>query len=257
MPTRSRDALDVQDRPSAGQPETVRRFPRFAVDRANPATVAYSGRLRPLRVILVLDNRDSFIFNLVQALLEVPAEVLCVRSDAVSWQEVRSLDPDAILVGPGPGEPAEAGCSEDVIRELSGDIPMLGVCLGHQAIATAFGGRVVRSAELVHGKTRAVQHDGRGVFAGAPSPIDMARYNSLTVDETCLPAELEVSARGPGGEIMGLRHRSRPLEGIQFHPESVLCIDSGGRSLLDHFAQPFRANAPLPEEYDPAWHGNP
>jgi len=206
-------------------------------------------------VILVLDNRDSFTFNLVQALLEVPAEVVCVRTDAVSWQEVRAMDPDALLVGPGPGEPAGAGCTEDVIRELSADIPTLGVCLGHQAIATAFGGRVVRSAELVHGALRPVEHDGRGVFEGVPSPLEFARYNSLIVEEASLPAELEVSARSSNGEIMGLRHRTRPLEGVQFHPESVLCIDSGGRSLFQRFAQPFRASAPLPVEYDPVWQG--
>lgn len=184
-------------------------------------------------MLLVLDNRDSFTFNLVQFLLELGAEVEVRRSDALDVAAVRALDPRRIVVGPGPGEPRAGGCSEAVIRELSARVPVLGVCLGHQAIATAFGGRVARARELVHGWTSSVSHDGRGVFAGLPARLACARYHSLAVEEHSLPACLEISARAEDGTIMGLRHRERPLEGVQFHPESVL--SACGRELLGNF----------------------
>jgi anthranilate synthase component 2 len=190
-------------------------------------------------MLLVLDNRDSFTFNLVQLLLELGARLEVRRSDAVGVAEVRALAPRHILVGPGPGGPQGAGCSEALIRELSGSIPVLGVCLGHQAIATAFGGRVAGARELVHGWTSRVAHDGRGVFAGLPQHVACARYHSLAVVDDGLPACLEVSARAEDGTIMGLRHRERPVEGVQFHPESVL--SRHGRELLANFLA-FRPN---------------
>jgi len=185
-------------------------------------------------VILVLDNRDSFTFNLVQLLIELGGEVRVERSDRVGWRALARLRPSAILVGPGPGTPERAGSSEDVVRHLSADVPTLGICLGHQAIATAFGGRVIPARELCHGQTRALHHDGRGVFRGLASPLQLTRYNSLTVHPD-LPDELEISARDDEGEILGLRHRRRPLEGVQVHPESILCIESGGRELIANF----------------------
>lgn len=184
-------------------------------------------------MILVLDNRDSFTFNLVQYLAELGQAVEVARADQVDLDGLRRLAPAAILVGPGPGGPSRAGCSEAVLRELSAEIPCLGVCLGMQAMATAFGGSVRRARELVHGWTSAIEHDGRGVFAGLPRPLPMTRYHSLAVEERDLPACLEISARAPDGEIMGLRHRERPLEGVQFHPESVL--SQHGRELLANF----------------------
>lgn len=185
-------------------------------------------------LILVLDNRDSFTFNLVQALQELGAEVEVARAGDLSSGEVARRHPAGLLLGPGPGTPSGAGCCEDVVRELEG-VPLLGVCLGHQALATALGGRLARDEDLCHGQTRPVTHDGRGVFAGLPNPLALTRYNSLRVDEAALPAELEVSARGPRGEIAGLRHRTRPLESVQGHPESMLCVDAGGRALLANF----------------------
>ena len=202
--------------------------------RGDTPGLAGSGRTcSDLGVLLVLDNRDSFTFNLVQFLLEEGAEVLTLRASALDVASVRALRPERVLVGPGPGTPAGAGCSEAVIRELSAKIPVLGVCLGHQAIATALGGRVRRARELVHGRASAIAHDGRGVLAGLPSPFEAGRYHSLAVDEQDLPACLEVSARTPDGEVMGLRHRAHRLEGVQFHPESVL--SEHGHRLLRNF----------------------
>lgn len=182
-------------------------------------------------LILVLDNRDSFTFNLVHALEGLGADVRVERAARVSVRDVTRLRPRGVLIGPGPGTPERAGCSEAVVREVT-DVPVLGVCLGHQALATALGGRLTRETELCHGQTRPVTHDGRGVFAGLASPLAITRYNSLAVDGRTLPEELVVSARGPAGEVAGLRHRERPLEGVQGHPESVLCVEPGGRALL-------------------------
>ncbi len=185
-------------------------------------------------MILVLDNRDSFTFNLVQALYSLGAEVEVRRAGATSVREVLRLAPERVLIGPGPGRPEAAAVSLDLIGSLPADVPILGVCLGHQAIGVAFGARVERSRELVHGKAVVVQHDGRGVFRGLPSPLRQARYNSLAVLEDGFPDSLVVTARSPDGEILGLRHRERPIEGVQFHPESVL--SERGLELLANFA---------------------
>jgi anthranilate synthase/aminodeoxychorismate synthase-like glutamine amidotransferase len=186
-------------------------------------------------VILVLDNRDSFVFNLVQYLRETGAEVEVRRAAEIDLRGVRALAPTHVVVGPGPGTPATAGCSEAVVRELSSELPILGVCLGHQAIGTAFGGRVRRARELLHGRTTRVHHDGRGVFRDLPDGFAATRYHSLVVDPEHVPACLEVSARGADGEILGLRHRERPLEGVQFHPESI--SSEHGRELLGNFLE--------------------
>lgn len=184
-------------------------------------------------MFLVLDNRDSFTFNLVQALSALGARVEVVRSDAVTARDVAARKPDRILVGPGPGGPDGAGCSVEVIAELSDRVPILGVCLGHQALGAAFGACIGSAHELVHGRTVAVTHDGHGVFRGLPRPARFTRYNSLTVLAEHLPDCLEISARAPDGDVMGLRHRERPAEGIQFHPESVL--SEHGLELLANF----------------------
>jgi len=185
-------------------------------------------------LILVIDNRDSFTFNLVQALQVLGARVQVERAGPLTIAAIRRSNPAGILIGPGPGTPERAGCCERIVREVS-DVPILGVCLGHQALATALGGRLLRDRDLCHGQTRPVRHDGRGVFRGLRNPLELARYNSLTVDEDSLPDELTVSARGPQGDIAGLRHRTRPLEGVQAHPESILCVDRGGSALLANF----------------------
>jgi anthranilate synthase/aminodeoxychorismate synthase-like glutamine amidotransferase len=174
---------------------------------------------------LVIDNYDSFTFNLVQYLGELGADVKVYKNDALDVAGIRSLAPEGILISPGPCTPNEAGVSLDLLRELAGTLPILGVCLGHQAIGQAFGGRVVRAARLMHGKTSPILHDGRGVFSGLPSPFEATRYHSLLVERSSLPACLEISAWTSEGEIMGLRHREQAVEGVQFHPESVLTIE--------------------------------
>jgi len=182
-------------------------------------------------MLLVLDNRDSFTFNLVQALSVLGAQVEVVRADRVTARDVARRAPERILIGPGPGAPRGAGCSIEVIASLA--VPILGVCLGHQALGAAFGARIGRARELVHGRAVAVRHDGRGVFRGLPSPLRCTRYNSLGVLADGLPECLEVSARSDDGDVMGLRHRELPLEGVQFHPESVL--SEHGLELLSNF----------------------
>ncbi len=188
-------------------------------------------------MVFVLDNYDSFTYNLVQYLGELGAEVEVRRNDQVSVEEIEALRPERILLSPGPCTPQEAGISIDVIRHFAGKVPLLGVCLGHQAIGAAFGGMVVRAANLMHGKTSQVEHDGKTIFSGLPSPLVATRYHSLIVAEKGLPSDLEVSAwaleKGGGKVIMGLRHRRYPLEGVQFHPESVLT--SGGKQLIRNF----------------------
>jgi anthranilate synthase component 2 len=184
-------------------------------------------------MILLIDNYDSFTYNLYQYLCELGAEVRVVRNDAISVHEVRELRPERIVISPGPCTPAEAGISVDLIQELAGQVPILGVCLGHQAIGAAFGAQVVRAPMVMHGKTSSVTHDGRGIFAGLPRPFTATRYHSLIVEEEGLPDCLEVTARSEDGIIMGLRHRECDIYGVQFHPESILT--TGGHRLLANF----------------------
>jgi len=188
-------------------------------------------------MVFVLDNYDSFTYNLVQYMGELGAEMVIRRNDDLTVEQVEDLHPERIVLSPGPCTPQEAGISIPLIRHFAGKVPILGVCLGHQAIGAAFGGSIVRAPQLMHGKTSPVEHDGRNLFAGLANPLTCTRYHSLIVAEENLPEELEVSARvqnGSGhGTIMGLRHRSYPVEGVQFHPESVLTAD--GKSLIQNF----------------------
>jgi anthranilate synthase/aminodeoxychorismate synthase-like glutamine amidotransferase len=179
--------------------------------------------------ILVVDNYDSFVYNLVQYLGQLGAEPLVYRNDAIDVETARSLQPDGLLVSPGPGRPETAGVSGALIAGLAGAVPVLGVCLGHQCIGELFGGRVART-HVMHGKTSSIAHDGRGVFAGLPDPFTATRYHSLTVDAGSIPPALEVSAWADDGTVMGLRHRTLAVEGVQFHPESILT--EGGHRLL-------------------------
>jgi anthranilate synthase component 2 len=184
-------------------------------------------------MVFVLDNYDSFTYNLVQYMGELGAEIAVRRNDELTPEEVESLHPDRILLSPGPCTPQEAGISIPLIRHFAGKLPILGVCLGHQAIGAAFGGKVVRAPKLMHGKTSEVIHDGRSLFHGISSPMTCTRYHSLIVAEDGLPRQLEVTARTEDGIIMGLRHREYPVEGVQFHPESVLTLD--GKQLIRNF----------------------
>jgi len=186
-------------------------------------------------VIFVLDNYDSFTYNLVQYMGEMGAEMTIRRNDELTVDEVEALAPERILLSPGPCTPQEAGISIELVQRFAGKVPILGVCLGHQAIGAAFGGEVVRAPRLMHGKTSEVEHDGKTVFTGIASPMTCTRYHSLIVSEKNLPAELEVSARTADGTIMGLRHRNYPVEGVQFHPESVLTDD--GKRLIRNFLE--------------------
>jgi anthranilate synthase/aminodeoxychorismate synthase-like glutamine amidotransferase len=180
--------------------------------------------------VLVIDNYDSFTFNLVQYLGELGAETDVHKNDGIDVQAIRELHPDGVLISPGPCTPNEAGVSLDLLRELGRELTILGVCLGHQAIGQAYGGRVVRASRLMHGKTSPIVHEGRGVFAGLPSPFDATRYHSLIVERSSLPPSLEITAWTEQGEIMGLRHRTHAVEGVQFHPESVLTLE--GKRLI-------------------------
>ena len=172
--------------------------------------------------LLLIDNYDSFTYNLVQAFLVLGAEVLVHRNDALSVQQALQLAPTHLCISPGPGTPYDAGVSMDMIRAFEGVVPVLGVCLGHQSITEVFGGKVVRAGRLMHGKTSMVTHDGQGLFAGLPDPCEVGRYHSLIAQPESLPPELVVTARTAEGEIMGLRHRELMVDGVQFHPESVL-----------------------------------
>jgi para-aminobenzoate synthetase component 2 len=183
--------------------------------------------------LLMIDNYDSFTYNLVQYLGELGAEVDVRRNDAIGVAGARALRPDAIVISPGPCTPAEAGVSVAILRELSGEFPMLGVCLGHQCMGEAFGAKVVRAGHLMHGKTSPILHDGKTIFAGLPNPFEAMRYHSLLVAPESVPGCLEVSARTAEGEIMGLRHRERRIEGVQFHPESIGTRE--GKDLLRNF----------------------
>jgi len=201
------------------------------------ATAALRTGLASVRAVsarvLVIDNYDSFVYNLVQYLGELGAEPIVHRHDAVTLDDVEALAPDAVLVSPGPGRPEDAGVSTAVIRWAAGRVPLLGVCLGHQAIGAAWGGSVVRAPEVMHGKTSMVHHGGTGVFAGLPDPLEATRYHSLIVDRDSVPDELEVTATSEDGLVMGLRHREFDVEGVQFHPESILTAH--GHDLLANF----------------------
>jgi anthranilate synthase/aminodeoxychorismate synthase-like glutamine amidotransferase len=183
--------------------------------------------------LLLVDNYDSFTYNLVQAFLVLGADVLVHRNDAITVEQARALEPTHLCISPGPGTPHDAGVSMDMIRAFAGQIPVLGVCLGHQSIVEVFGGDVVRAGRLMHGKVSAVNHDAKGVFAGAPQPLEVGRYHSLIAKPETLPAVLEVTARTPEGEIMGVRHAQLNVEGVQFHPESVLTPE--GPLLMGNF----------------------
>jgi len=192
--------------------------------------------------VLVVDNYDSFVYNLVQELGELGAEPVVFRNDAIDVGGIRSASPDAVLISPGPGRPDDGGVSLDAVRQLGGEIPLLGVCLGHQCIGQAFGGEIEPAPQLMHGKTSEIHHDGKGVFAGLPNPFVATRYHSLVVRPESVPPELEVTAKSSDGVVMGLRHRSLPIEGVQFHPESVLT--PSGPALLGNFLGQLGAGAP-------------
>jgi anthranilate synthase component II len=183
--------------------------------------------------VLVLDNYDSFVYNLVQELGELGADPVVFRNDAIDVAGIRARRPDAILISPGPGRPEDGGVSLEVIRNLGGEIPLFGVCLGHQCIGQAYGAAIVTAPRLMHGKTSEIHHDGKGLFAGLPNPFVATRYHSLVVRPESVPAELEVTATSTDGVVMGLRHRSLAVEGVQFHPESVLT--ASGPALLANF----------------------
>ena len=214
--------------------EALRRR-EFAFCQAFAQTQCSTSLIRAM--VFVLDNYDSFTYNLVQYLGELGAEVMVRRNDQLSVPEIEELQPDRILVSPGPCTPQEAGVSIDLIKHMTGKVPILGVCLGHQALGAAFGGKVVRARQLMHGKPSPVQHDGKTIFRDLPSPMTATRYHSLIVADENLPAELEVSAYTTEADgtrvIMGLRHRTYPVEGVQFHPESVLTVE--GKRLMANF----------------------
>ena len=185
--------------------------------------------------VVVIDNYDSFVYNLVQYLGELGAEPTVLRNDAATLPTLRALEPEAVVVSPGPGRPVDAGISKDAIQAFGeAGIPVLGVCLGHQCIGELYGGEIVRASEIVHGKASFVEHDGEGVFAGLPNPLEATRYHSLVVDPETVPDVLTVSARTRDGLIMGLRHTNLPIEGVQFHPESILTGEAG-KQLLANF----------------------
>jgi len=189
--------------------------------------------MSPRPRILVVDNYDSFVYNLVQYLGQLGAEPLVHRSDALTIDEVEALEPDGVLISPGPGTPADAGLSNEIIRRFAGRAPVLGVCLGHQCIGEVFGGEVVRAPSIMHGKTSLIRHHDTGVFAGLPNPLEATRYHSLVVERDSVPDVLEITAETDDGIVMGLRHRELDVEGVQFHPESILTV--GGHDLLQNF----------------------
>ncbi len=185
--------------------------------------------------LLLIDNYDSFTYNLVQAFRGLGAETLVYRNDEITLEEAKALAPTHLVISPGPGRPEGAGVSCDMIRAFAGHIPVLGVCLGHQSIVSVFGGQIISAAQLMHGKTSMVAHDGQGVFRGLPDPMEVGRYHSLAAERVSMPDELVVTARTAEGEIMGVRHRDLKVEGVQFHPESVLTPD--GLALMKNFLE--------------------
>lgn len=184
-------------------------------------------------MILVIDNYDSFVYNIVQYLGEWEKNIRVFRNDQITVKEIARLDPDAIIISPGPGNPSQAGVSLETIKTFAGKMPILGVCLGHQCIGEAFGGKVVRAKNLMHGKVSMIKHDGKTLFAKLANPFPATRYHSLIVDRGTLPSQLTISAWTKEGEIMGLRHKVYPVEGVQFHPESILTVE--GKKLLKNF----------------------
>jgi len=192
--------------------------------------------------VVVVDNYDSFVYNLVQELGELGADPVVFRNDAIDVGGIRAERPDAVLISPGPGRPEDGGVSLETIRRLAGEIPILGVCLGHQCIGQAYGGEIVAAPHLMHGKTSEIHHDGEGLFAGLPNPFVATRYHSLVVRPDSVPGELEVTATSSDGVVMGLRHRTMAVEGVQFHPESVLT--ASGPALLDNFLAQLGAGTP-------------
>jgi anthranilate synthase/aminodeoxychorismate synthase-like glutamine amidotransferase len=186
-------------------------------------------------MLLMIDNYDSFTYNLVQYLGELGEEVRVYRNDALSVEQVAALAPDRIVISPGPCSPNEAGISVDIIKQFTGRVPILGVCLGHQCIAAALGGRVVRADRIMHGKTSPIRHDSRTLFGGLSNPFEATRYHSLVIERATIPESLEISAWTDEGEIMGVRHREQLLEGVQFHPESILTVE--GKRLLKNFLE--------------------
>ena len=185
--------------------------------------------------VLLIDNYDSFTYNLVQSFLVLGAEVEVYRNDQIDVATALSLGPTHLVISPGPGRPEAAGISLEMIAAFEGRVPVLGVCLGHQSLVQHYGGRIVSAARLMHGKTSPIEHDGKSLFAGLPQPCEVGRYHSLAAERDSIPASLEVTARTVGGEIMGVRHKELPVEGVQFHPESVLTPD--GDQLLNNFLQ--------------------
>jgi anthranilate synthase component II len=200
-----------------------------ALDRDHHAALASL----PTRRVLVIDNYDSFVYNLVQYIGELGSDPMVHRNDQITLDEIADIAPDLLLLSPGPGRPEDAGMLCPIIERFAGQIPMLGVCLGHQAMGHVFGGLVVRAPQLMHGKTSWVRHENQGVFAGLPTPFEATRYHSLVVEATSLPAALEVTATTEDGIIMGMRHRELAVEGVQFHPESILT--SAGKELVANF----------------------
>lgn len=186
-------------------------------------------------MLLVIDNYDSFTYNLVQYLGELGAEMSVHRNNRITLQEIEKMQPSKIVISPGPCTPKEAGISVDLIRKFGSQIPVLGVCLGHQAIGEAFGGEVVRAPRLMHGKTSMIEHDGRGVYRGLPNPFEATRYHSLIIQRETMPKVLEITAWTEEGEVMGVRHKTFPIEGVQFHPESILT--RVGKDLLKNFLE--------------------
>lgn len=191
-------------------------------------------------MILMIDNYDSFTYNLVHYLEELGAKVVVFRNDKITLEGVGRLDPDMIMISPGPCTPREAGISVDLISEFMGRKPILGVCLGHQSLAFARGAKIVRAKRLLHGKTSMIHHDGKGIYSGIPDPFEATRYHSLIVEERSLPDEFEISAWTDEGEIMGIRHKEYPVEGVQFHPESILTVF--GKDILRNFLRIVKRN---------------
>ncbi|HEY5682455.1 MAG TPA: aminodeoxychorismate/anthranilate synthase component II [Sulfuricaulis sp.] len=184
-------------------------------------------------MLLMIDNYDSFTYNLVQYLGELGEDVRVARNDQITVADIEKLGPDYIVISPGPCTPNEAGISVETIQKLGGKFPILGVCLGHQSIGQAYGGKIVRAKQLMHGKTSMIRHENKGVFAGLPNPFEATRYHSLVIDPSTVPDVLEVTARTDDGEIMGVRHKTLPVEGVQFHPESILT--QHGHDMLNNF----------------------